>query len=42
MRVGDAGSGPLERNMVEAESREQCQTLAERVVDVIKEKGHAV
>ena len=40
--VRESGTEPLVRVMVEAESKEQCQTLAERVVDVIKEKGHAV
>ena len=40
--VRESGTEPLVRVMVEAESREQCQTLAERVVNVIKEKGHAV
>ena len=40
--VRESGTEPLVRVMVEAESKEQCQTLAERVVDVIREKGHAV
>ena len=40
--VRESGTEPLVRVMVEAESKEQCQTLAERVVDVIKKKGHAV
>ena len=40
--VRESGTEPLVRVMVEAVSREQCQTLAERVVDVIKKKGHAV
>ena len=40
--VRESGTEPLVRVMVEAESREQCQILAERVVNVIKEKGHAV
>ena len=40
--VRESGTEPLVRVMVEAESKEQCQTLAERVVDVIKAKGHTV
>ena len=40
--VRESGTEPLVRVMVEAESCERCQTLAERVVNVIKEKGHAV
>ena len=40
--VRESGTKPLVHIMVKAESREQCQTLAERVVDVIREKGHAV
>ena len=40
--VRESGTEPLVRVMVEAESKEQCQVLAERVVNVIKEKGHAV
>ena len=40
--VRESGTEPLVRVMVEAVSREQCQTLAERVVNVIKEKGHAI
>ena len=40
--VRDSGTEPLVRVMVEAESKEQCQTLAERVVNVIKDKGHTV
>nr|WP_326185989.1 phosphoglucosamine mutase [uncultured Oscillibacter sp.] len=40
--VRESGTEPLVRVMVEAETREQCQTLAERVVAVIREKGHAV
>ena len=38
----ESGTEPLVRVMVEAPAQEQCQTLAQRVVDVIKEKGHAV
>ena len=40
--VRESGTEPLVRVMVEAPAQEQCQTLAQRVVDVIKEKGHAV
>ena len=40
--VRESGTEPLVRVMVEAESKEQCQVLAERVANVIKEKGHAV
>lgn len=40
--VRESGTEPLVRVMVEAETRERCQELAERVVKVIREKGHAV
>jgi len=40
--VRESGTEPVIRVMVEAESREQCQILAERVVAVIREKGHGV
>jgi len=40
--VRESGTEPLIRVMVEAESEEQCRTLAERVVDVIRAQGHAV
>ena len=40
--VRESGTEPLVRVMVEAESKERCQALAQRVVDVIREKGHAV
>jgi len=40
--VRESGTEPVVRVMVEAESEECCRTLAERVVGVIREKGHAV
>ena len=40
--VRESGTEPVVRVMVEAETKEICQTLAERVVDVIRAKGHAV
>ena len=40
--VRESGTEPLVRVMVEAESEEQCRTLAQRVVDVIRAQGHAV
>ena len=40
--VRESGTEPLVRVMVEAPAQEQCQILAQRVVDVIKEKGHAI
>jgi len=40
--VRESGTEPVVRVMVEAETKEQCQTFAERVVNVIREKGHAV
>ena len=40
--VRESGTEPLVRVMVEAESKDRCQTLAQRVADVIKDKGHAV
>ena len=40
--VRESGTEPLVRVMVEAESQERCQALAERVADVIREQGHAV
>lgn len=40
--VRESGTEPLVRVMVEAESHESCQTLAERVAAVIREQGHAV
>ena len=38
--VRESGTEPLVRVMVEAPSKEQCQTLAQSVVDVIIAKGH--
>ena len=38
--VRESGTEPLVRVMVEAQSKEQCQALAQRVVDVIIERGH--
>ncbi len=40
--VRESGTEPLVRVMVEAETKERCQELAERVVTVIRDKGHAV
>ena len=40
--VRESGTEPLVRVMVEAESQDRCQALAERVVDVIRAQGHAV
>ena len=40
--VRESGTEPVVRVMVEAENKEVCQVLAERVVDVIRQKGHAV
>jgi len=38
----ESGTEPVVRVMVEAESEERCRSLAERVVDVIRQKGHTV
>ena len=38
--VRESGTEPLVRVMVEAATKEQCQELAQRVVDVIRAKGH--
>jgi len=38
--VRESGTEPLIRVMVEAPSQTQCQTLAQRVVDVIRARGH--
>ena len=38
----ESGTEPLIRVMVESESNEECLALAQRVVDVIAKKGHAV
>jgi len=40
--VRESGTEPVVRVMVEAETKEICQVLAERVVNVIRQKGHAV
>ncbi|MBQ8801171.1 MAG: phosphoglucosamine mutase, partial [Clostridium sp.] len=38
--VRESGTEPLVRVMVEAPTKEQCQELAQSVVDVIIAKGH--
>ncbi len=38
--VRESGTEPLVRVMVEAPDRDQCQTLAQGVVDVIRAQGH--
>ena len=38
--VRESGTEPLIRVMVEAPSHDQCQALAERVVEVIRHQGH--
>jgi phosphoglucosamine mutase len=40
--VRESGTEPVVRVMVEAGTKELCQELAERVVLVIRSKGHAV
>ena len=40
--VRESGTEPLVRVMVEAPNQELCQALAQRVVDMIKQKGHAI
>ena len=40
--VRESGTEPVVRVMVEAPEKEQCQTLAQSVVDVIRQQGHAV
>ena len=40
--VRESGTEPLVRVMVEAPDQEVCQALAQRVVDMIKQKGHAI
>jgi len=40
--VRESGTEPVVRVMVEAPEKEQCRMLAQRVVDVICEKGHKV
>lgn len=39
--VRESGTEPLIRVMVEAPNQELCQSLAQRVVDMLKQKGHA-
>ena len=38
--VRESGTEPLIRVMVEAPTKEECRTLAQGVIDVLKEKGH--
>lgn len=40
--VRESGTEPLIRVMVEANTEEQCNKLVEHVVQVIKDKGHAI
>ncbi len=40
--VRESGTEPLVRVMVEAESKDRCQELAQRVVDVIAAQGHKI
>ena len=40
--VRESGTEPFIRVMVEAESHEKCQALVDQVVNVIRQKGHAV
>ena len=40
--VRESGTEPLVRVMVEAESKDRCQTLAQQVVDVIAAQGHKI
>jgi phosphoglucosamine mutase len=40
--VRESGTEPVVRVMVEAESEMRCRELAERVVAVIRERGHTV
>ena len=40
--VRESGTEPVIRVMVEAQSAPLCQECVDRVVDVIKRKGHAV
>jgi phosphoglucosamine mutase len=40
--VRESGTEPVIRVMVEAESDDMCLELCQRVVEVIKSKGHAV
>ena len=40
--VRESGTEPLVRVMVEAPDQELCQALAQRVVDMLTQKGHAI
>lgn len=40
--VRESGTEPLVRVMVEAESEQRCQELAEQVAAVIRSQGHAI
>ena len=40
--VRESGTEPVIRVMVEAESKEVCETLVDSVIAVIRSKGHAV
>lgn len=40
--VRESGTEPVVRVMVEAESEEKCKTMVDRVVNVLKEKGHVI
>ena len=40
--VRESGTEPLIRVMVEAPDPELCQSLAQRVADMLKQKGHAI
>ena len=40
--VRESGTEPVIRVMVEAESEELCNRFVDSVIDVIKQKGHAV
>ena len=39
--VRESGTEPVVRVMVEARTKELCETYVSQVIDVIKEKGHA-
>ncbi|MGN1104151.1 MAG: phosphoglucosamine mutase, partial [Candidatus Coproplasma sp.] len=40
--VRESGTEPLVRVMVEAQTKEECEELAQSVVEVIKRKGYAI
>jgi phosphoglucosamine mutase len=40
--VRESGTEPVIRVMVEAESEEECQKYVDSVIDVIRQKGHAI